>query len=299
MDFRQLQCFCAVAEKRSFTLAAQALQLSQPSVSFQIASLEQELGTSLFDRQGRQTVITPSGETLYGYARKILKLCDEADQAIKELGGLLRGRISLGASNIPGEYILPDLLLGFRKEYPGLQVELVVGDTKDTLDRILSNELELGVVGATHRSSKLVFLPFVTDKLALVASPDNEWFSGDAATLEELRETPFIQREVGSGTRKSVAQRLQEMGLAENELATVMILGSTTAVKRAVEGGAGVSILSEKAVEREMSLGLLKRIELKGTDMHRDFFIVHRSRGTLAPAVRALLEYLQREKGSL
>ena len=270
MDLRQLRCFCAVAEKGSFTLAAQALHLSQPSVSFQINSLEQELGTMLFDRQSRETTITSSGNLLYEYARKILKLCDEAEQAIDELKGLVRGKAIIGASTIPGEYILPDLLQRFRDRYPGIQVELVVGDTKGIIDRILCNEVELGVVGATQKNAKLTFTPFVTDRLVLIAPADNKWFDGEMATLEKLKTTPFVMRESGSGTRSTVSQKLQQMGLAESEFNTVMVLGSTTAVKRAVESGAGVSIVSDRAVERESNLGSITKMQLDRLDLNRD-----------------------------
>lgn len=299
MDLRQLRAFCAVAEKGSFTLAAQALRLSQPSVSFQIHSLEQELGTTLFDRQSRQTTITPSGKILYEYARKILKLCDEAEQAIDELKGLVRGNVIIGASTIPGEYILPDLLQRFRDRYPGIQVELLVGDTKDIIDKVLGNEVELGVVGATQKSSKLTFGPFANDRLVLIAPASNKWFDDETATLEKLKTAPFVMRESGSGTRTIVSQKLQQMGVAENELNTVMVLGSTTAVKRAVESGAGVSIVSERAVRREMDLGSVRKLRLDGLDLDRDFFIVCRSGRTLPPAVAALLNFFNERKADL
>ena len=299
MDLRQLRAFCAVVEKGSFTLAAQALRLSQPSVSFQIHSLEQELGTTLFDRQSRQTTITTSGKMLYEYARRILKLCDEAEQAIDDLKGLARGKIIIGASTIPGEYILPDLLQRFRDSYPGIQVELLVGDTECIVDKVLDNEVELGVVGARRKSSKLTFGPFATDRLVLIAPASNKWFDDETATLEKLKMAPFVMRESGSGTRTIVSQKLQQMGLTESELNTVMVLGSTTAVKRAVESGAGVSIVSERAVRREIDLGSVRKLRLDGLDLDRDFFIVYRSGRTLPPAVAALLNFFNERNADL
>jgi DNA-binding transcriptional LysR family regulator len=296
MDIKQLKAFCTVVEKGSFSKAAEMLNLTQPTISFQIASLEKELGTKLLDRGGRQLIVTRSGGILYEYASKILELTQEAKQAIDEVKGLIRGELIIAASTIPGEYILPDLLPGFKQRYSGIDVVLAISDTSGVIKKVMDNEVEVGAVGAKEGGEKLVFTKFATDRLVLITAPDSKWFKRDAITLDELKELPFILRESGSGTRTIVRQRLKEMGTSEAGLNIVMELGSTTAVKKAVECGAGVSIVSERAVENEIKLGLLKKKSVRGLEISRDFFFVYKRQRTLSPAASAFLQFLQEAK---
>jgi len=282
-----------VADKSSFSLAAEVLDLTQPTISFQVASLEQELGTRLCDRGGRNTSLTKSGEVLYRYAVQIIDLTVEAQQAIERLHGLLSGEITLGASTIPGAYILPPLLKRFKENYPGIDIRLIVGDTREITTRVLHNELEIGVVGASEKSDQLVFDRFVTDNLILAVPAHTDWSASDTVTLEVLRQVPFVMREEGSGTRTIMERKLAEVGLRIEDLNIVMTLGSTAAVKGAVESGAGASIVSQRAVQNEIKLGVVKAISIEGVELGRDFFVVHRKHKMLSPAAEALLDFLK------
>jgi DNA-binding transcriptional LysR family regulator len=293
MEIRQLEIFCAVVRQRGFSTAAETLNLTQPTVSFQIASLEEELGIRLLDRSGRNTIPTRSGEVLHRYALQILELTAEAEQAIHQLKGLLWGEISIGASTIPGEYILPGLLPGFRENHPGIALEMIIGDTREIMSKVLQNEVEIGVVGASEKSEKLTFIKFISDTLVLIAPADNSWFAGNVASLGELQKAPFVLRERGSGTRAIMEQKLKEVGFASEGLNISMILGSTEAVKRAVASGAGVSIVSERAVLNEVELGTIKMGGISDLELTRDFFIVHRKHKVLSPAAEALVRFLQ------
>ena len=296
MDIKQLKIFCTVIEKRGFSLAAKTLDLTQPTVSFQIASLEEELGTKLLDRGGRATTPTKSGDILYRYALQILELVHEAEQSIHSLEGLFWGEVSLGASNIPGEYILPEMLQKFRASHPGIEINLSIDDTSGIIRKVLDNEVELGVVGATEKNEKLTFTPFFTDRLVLMVPAQNEWFAHDSATMSELIKAPFIMREGGSGTRMVMEAKLKEADVCADDLNIVMTLGSTAAVKRAVESGAGVSIMSERAVRNEMKLGLIRLMAIEGLELVRDFFIVHRKQKVLSPAAEAMLQFLKQTR---
>jgi len=293
MEIRQLEIFCAVVQRRGFSTAAEALNLTQPTVSFQIASLEEELGIRLLDRSGRNTIPTRSGEVLHRYAIQILELTAEAKQAIHQLKGLLWGEISIGASTIPGEYILPGLLPGFRENHPGIALEMIIGDTREIMSKVLQNEVEIGVVGASEKSEKLTFIKFISDKMVLIVPSDSSWFAGNVASLDELRKAPFVLRERGSGTRAIMEQKLKEAGFASEGLNISMILGSTEAVKRAVASGAGVSIVSERAVLNEVELGTIEVVGISDLELTRDFFIVYRKHKVLSPAVEALVQFLQ------
>ena len=295
MELNQLRLFCAVVEKKSFSRAGEAVFLSQPTVSLQIKALEQELGTRLFDRQGREVLVTGSGKLLYGYARKILQLADEAEQTIAQLKGLIRGETIIGASTIPGEYILPRLLAEFKGTYPGIEINLVIGDTKEIIHKVLDNEVEIGFVGQREGSEKLVFHGFSTEKLVLIAPVDSPLPTHDQITVGELKKAPLILRESGSGTRGTVERRLRELGVKEADLNIVMRVGSTAAVKKAVESGAGVSIISERAIENEIKLGTIKKLPIKDLELHREFFTVYRRGRSHSPATKALLEFLEQK----
>ena len=291
MDIKRLRIFCAVVEKGSFSQAAKMLYLAQPTVSFQIASLEKELGTKLLDRDGREVTVTKSGEVLLQYASRILQLTQEARQAIDEAQGLLRGELVIAASTIPGEYILPPILHRFKERYSGIDIVLTISDTRGVIKKVMDNEVEVGAVGAKEEEEKLVFTKLATDRLVLITPPDKKWFKREVITLDGLKNVPFIMRESGSGTRTIAMKKLKEMGIDEEELNVVMELGSTAAVKKAVECSAGVSFVSERAVETEIKLGLLKEVSVKGLEMNRDFFIVHKRQKTLSPAASAFLQF--------
>jgi DNA-binding transcriptional LysR family regulator len=293
MELNQLRIFCAVVENKSFSKASEAVFLSQPTVSLQIKALEQELGAILLDRQGREVSVTGSGKLVYGYARKILQLADETAQAIDQLKGLIRGEIIMGASTIPGEYILPRLLADFKATYPGIEINLVIGDTKEIIHKVLDNEVEIGFVGQRERSEKLVFRGFSTEKLVLIAPVNSPLSKHIQISVEELKKAPLILRESGSGTRGTVERRLRELGVKEADLNIAMRVGSTAAVKKAVESGAGVSIISERAIGNEIKLGLLKKIAIKNLRLQREFFTVYRRGRSHSPATKALLKFIE------
>jgi DNA-binding transcriptional LysR family regulator len=299
MELNQLRVFCAVVEKKSFSRASEAVFLSQPTVSLQIGALEQELGTKLLDRRAREVGVTRTGEILYQYARRILQLASEAGQAIDQLKGLTKGVLALGASTIPGEYLLPSLLAEFKAVHPAIEIELQISDTQDVITKVLAHELELGFVGTRDKSDKLVFKNFANDKLVLIASAHNTALHQNGLTAEQLKGIPFILRESGSGTRTTVKQRLLEKGIKEEELNVIMKLGSTAAVKHAVENGPGVSFVSEKAIKNEIELGTIKVVPVVDLELDRDFFIVFQRHRSQSPAADALLRFLEDKKGRI
>ena len=297
MDLNQLKVFCAVVERKSFSRASEAIFLSQPTVSFQIKSLEDELGTTLLDRRGREVTVTRSGKELYKYARRILQLSKEAMQSIEQLKGLIKGELAIGASNVPGEYILPKMLAEFKKIHNGIDISLFIGDSKDIVEKVLGNEVEIGVVGTKEREdSRLIYDSFTTDRLVLVCPATFSWFKNDVATIKELKNVPFVLREGGSGTRATVKIKLQKIGIKENDLDVVMRLGSTSAVKKAVESGAGVSLISERSIENEIKAGSLKKIPIKDIEFVREFFIIHKRQKSHSPATESLLQFLEDKK---
>ena len=292
MEIKQLELFCTVVKKKGFTSAAEVLNLAQPTVSFQIAALEDELGTRLLDRSGRITLPTKSGELLYQYAIQILSLTAEAQLAIHQLQDLLWGEILIGASTIPGEYILPEILHQFRSSYPAISIEMIIADTKTITKKILNGDLEIGIVGAVEKNEKLVFTRFVNDKLVLIAPPQNEWLKENPVSPDSLVGVPFVLREEGSGTRTVMENKLNEVGISPESFNVVMTLGSTESVKRAVQAGVGISIVSERAAQNELKLGLIEVASIRGIELSRDFYIVRRKHKVQSHAVEAFDNFL-------
>lgn len=289
---RQLEIFCAVVREKGFSSAASKLNITQPTVSFQIAALEQELGTRILDRSGRTTTTTRTGDILYRYATQILELKEEAVQSISKLQGLFWGEVVIGASTIPGEYILPGLLPGFRQNYPGISVTMMIDDSKGITRKVLDREVEIGVVGASEINDKLNFTPFVSDKLVLISPKEKAWFSAKSAGIDELKKVPFILREEGSGTRSIMEQKLSEANVRISDLSVAMVLGSTESVKFAVRSGAGVSIISERAAENDSNLGLIEVMDIEGLQLNRQFFLVNHKQKLLSPAAEAMMNFL-------
>ncbi|HJX31317.1 MAG TPA: selenium metabolism-associated LysR family transcriptional regulator [Thermodesulfobacteriota bacterium] len=292
MKINQIEIFCKIVELGSFSKAAEALHLSQPTLTEHIKSLEDYLGATLLDRLGREVIPTKAGDILYEYAQKILRLKREAEQTLWSLKGALKGDLVVGASTIPGEYILPSLIKGFRDNFPDIIIKLTIGDTKKVIDDIVNNRIELGVVGAVMENAKLEYHKFVQDELVLIVFPSSSWGKMKSITLEKLQEIPFVLREEGSGTRMVMEKSLREHGFDSGHLNVIMRLGSTTAVIQAIKSGIGCSILSRRAVQENLNNGTLKTVAIEKIKTFRDFYIVLRRGKTKSPLCEAFLKFL-------
>jgi len=292
MEIHKLEVFCRVVELKSFTHAAEAVLLTQPTVSEHIRSLEQELGQKLLDRLGRVVEPTPVGRLFYGYARKILKTRQEAVQAVEQYSGRLVGRIVVGCGTIPGAYILPGLIGRFRLEYPSIKTTLRISSSHIISGKVLEGELDMGVVGAKWSDSGLSWTEMFHDELTLVVHPDHPWAHGEPVSLDAVIREAFILREPESGTRKVFSRILEENGLKESELQEVAEIGSTEAIKEAVKAGIGVSILSRCAIIDDISCGRLVAVAIKGQVLKRPFYLVQRKNRELPPVASVFLEYL-------
>src|SRR5712672_1893919 len=204
MDTRQLAAFCAVAERRSFSQAAEQLGATQPAVSLQIRSLEKRLGLQLLDRSGRRVEPTEAGSRLYRSAQRLLAM---EEQLLADLGdeaeGELVGRLELGASTGPGGTVMPVVLAEFQRLHPGVHVALSVSDTQRVVEQVARRELELGVVGAARRHRGVVFEPFFRDEVILACPPSHR-FAGKTVALDDLRGADLIVMQEGAGVRQLI-----------------------------------------------------------------------------------------------
>ena len=292
MKLNQLEILCKIIESGSFSRAAGSLHLSQPTLTEHIKSLEDYLGVTLLDRLGREVVPTKAGEILYEYAQKILNLKAEAEQKLYSLRGELKGELVVGASTIPGEYILPALIKDFRDNFPTIFIKLSVGDTKKVIEETLNNQIELGIVGPEVKSAKLEYYPFIKDELILVVPPLSSWKKVKSITLEKLKEVPFVLREEGSGTRMVMEKTLENYGIGVSDLEVVATLGSTMALVQAIKRGVGGSIISYRAVKEDLKKGALKRIPIEKVKFYRKFYLVLRRGKTRSPLCEAFKSFL-------
>lgn len=295
MDLWRLQIFCRVVELKSFSKAAKVVYLSQPTVSSHIKDLENHFECKLVDRLGREAIPTKAGSLLYGYATKIIALKQEAENAMAEFQGKIKGRLTIGGSTIPAGYILPPLLGRFKEDYPEVVVTLVQGDTERIINDTLEGNVELGIVGAKSQEVQLVQKRIINDQMFLIVPQRHKWAAKPHVMMNELIGEPFIMREIGSGTRKSIEQVLHKAGYSLGALNVVAEMGSTEAIRQGIKAGVGVSILSECAVAEELTTGSLKKVKIKGLTFKRAFYLTfHRSR-TQSPLCRTFIKFLDRE----
>jgi DNA-binding transcriptional LysR family regulator len=292
MEFDQLRTLLAVLEHSSFTRAAEALGLSQSTVSFHVKGLEAAVGSRLLDRSRDGVRATPQGEVLRGYAERLLALRGEALEQLRAESHGQRGRVVVAASTIPGEYLLPSFLARLRLSHPGVSVRVEVSESSRALASLMARECDLALVGRRPPDRSLVAQPFAEDEVVLVGPSPNPFVApGQVLEVESLRHVPLVLRGEGSGTRAAVAELLTRASI-EPESAARAVVGSTEAAKRCVLAGMGLSFLSRHAVADELAAGRLELVPLPGTPVRRRFWVVSLRDRSPSSAAAALLGLL-------
>lgn len=292
MDIRKLEVFRKVVELKSFTKAAEAALLSQPTVSEHIRSLEEELGLKLVDRLGREAAPTPVGRLLYQYAVRLTQLQQEALQAIARYNGALSGEVRIGASTIPGSYILPRLLAAFCRNFPDVKPVLRISDSRAIASQVLEGTVDLGLVGAIWNERGLEWMPLFADPLVLAVRPGHPLASRSSLPVAELLNHPMVLREQGSGTRKVVARILEQQGHRESDLREAATLGSNEAVREAVKAGIGLAVLSARSIAQDVRSGDLAIVPLDDAAAKRPISLIRRKNRELSPVAAAFLDHL-------
>jgi DNA-binding transcriptional LysR family regulator len=291
MDTRQLAAFCAVVERRSFSLAAERLGVTQPAVSLQVRALEKRLGTQLLDRSGRRVEPTEAGLRLYRGAQRMLAL---EEQLVAEVGGEgdagLAGTFQIGASTGPGGIVLAQLLCEFQGHNPELRISLSVFDTQTVVERVAERELELGVVGAARRHRGVVFEPFFHDEVILACPPGHR-FAGTTVTLDEIRGERLIVMQEGAGVRQMIEDELRRVGTRLRDLDVRIELGLQESVTSAVRAGYGVTFISRTSVESDLAAGTLTAARVAGLELEREIFLVRASGRAESRAAQAFVEF--------
>ena len=297
IDFRHLETFCRVAELKSFSKAADDLFLTQPTISGHILSLEQSLSLRLFDRTGREVRLTKAGEVFFRYALKILAIRKDLINALSEFSQGIRGELTLGASTIPGEYLLPKLMGDFKKDHPHFTLSLKIADTKEIIQYVLQGNVEFGMTGAKLNHPALHYEKYEEDEIIIVGLPGHPPTRKKKMEFEEVLRESWIIREEGSGTQMTVEKALRKKGKSLKQFNVVIEMGSTSSVKEGVKAGLGLAFISQKAAEGELRQGLLSQIDIEGLEpIYRQIYIVSHQGRTLSPVGMKFLQYLRRRK---
>ncbi len=296
LDLWQLEVFCAVAELRSFSRAAEAMFVSQPTVTSHITALEKRLGVKLFDRTTRKVKLTPAGELLYKHAKALLTEHEVMLQELSQFQGGLIGRLVFGASTIPAHYLLPPLMAKFCRQFPQARLIMRVSDSGQVLENVLSGELEMGVIGMRQDVPNLKFIPLWSDEIVLIVHPEHEWAKRGFVSIKELSTQHFVFREEGSGTRKIFEQFLAQHNFSPRHLTVVSEVGSTEAVKQFVAYGGGVGFVSIRAVSEEEEKRL-KAVRLREGRITRQFYGIVPTDKTISPLCNLFVKFLREQVG--
>jgi DNA-binding transcriptional LysR family regulator len=289
MELKYVEIFCTVVELKSFSKAAQALHLTQPTISVHIKALEDEFSTKLLDRLGRTILPTQDGEIFYRYAKEIVSLKENARRAMQQVTRTVSGKLVIGASTIPGEYILPQVLARFKKAYPDVMPTLRIADSKDIYESALRGEVDLAVIGKDVKDKNIVTRKYLGDEIILAAPAA---YKASVLQKDEFRTVPLLVREKGSGSRSSLEEHLSRIGLTLDNLNIIAEIGSSQALIQAVKAGMGLAFTSRLSIRDEIERGTLRAVKMKGILVQRNFYIItHRLRFN-SLICRSFIEFL-------
>jgi len=281
--FRQLRVFNAVARHLSFAKAAETLHVSAPAITMQIKELEAAVGMPLFERQGRKVSLTTSGEYMLVYARKMLALLKDAEDAAARLQRIETGKLTIGMVDTT-TYFIPALLSKFLKEHEGIELALNVGNRSELIQALQNSEVDIAIMGSPPSEISVRAEPFAANPLVFVASPDHPLAGESGLQAEDLRQQSFIVREPGSGTRSAMESFFTQ---ARFQPRFSMQLKSNDAIKQAVKANLGLSFLSLHTIGLELQTKQLCVLQVRGSPVVRAWHVVHALSKLLSPAAEA------------
>jgi DNA-binding transcriptional LysR family regulator len=296
MDLIQLEIFCAVFKERSFSRAAETLGLAQPTVSIRIKEFEEQLGTVLFNRLGRDIEPTDAGKFLQEQALPLLAQRRRLSERMTAFLDRVGGPLVIGTSAAAGEHLLPGIMMAFQVQHPDVHLKLrFFGDSNKTLEDLRSGDIDIGLIVATKGREDVMAEPFDKDELVLITPATQPWQALSTLSLSDLKTHPMIVLETGSAIRAALEQALAGTKTRLADLNIVGEFGRTGAIKAAVKDGYGVAFVSRRAVASELATGVLHSVMVPqlGT-MTLSFNIVYERRRELSPTARAFLEHLRR-----
>lgn len=288
-----LKVFVAVVEHKNFSRAAEDLHMTQPAVSQYIRTFEDMLGTRLLERTNKYVRLNKAGEIVYHHAQEILGLYTKMQNLVDDLTNRAKGQLTIGASHTFGEYVLPWIIASMQKTYPDIEPEIMIGNTTQVANLVISHQLDIGIVEGKLIDENLTITDFAEDYMVAVAAPTHPIFERNCMIdIKDVEAETWIAREHGSGTREAMEEMFHLLGITPAKL---IKFGSNQPIKEALEAGLGISLLSQWAIQKELKNGDLKMIPIKGLPFTRNFSIITNS-PFQTKALEVFIEILRHHK---
>ncbi|HEY5588366.1 MAG TPA: LysR family transcriptional regulator [Candidatus Paceibacterota bacterium] len=287
MTIRHLTIFIEVADCGNMSLAAKNLYISQPSVSQAILQIENLYGIKLFERLSKKLYITEAGTQLLSYARHLVSLFNEMEENIKNTSNAL---LKIGGTITVGTCMMSDIINRFNVKYPSIQTQILINNTSIIESKILTNELDIGLVEGEIKSKEIICLPVISDKLVLICNKANPFANRTSVNLSELNNKPFILREKGSGTRELFENYMKN---AEFVIKEKWVCNNSDSIKQAVIAGHGISVISERLVKDEISANKLQIVKINNVEFKRNFSVVYHKNKYLSEYLNKFIEILK------
>ena len=295
MNLKQLEAFVQIADSGSFSKAAKELFLTQPTISAHISTLEKELNTRLFVRNTKEVRLSDSGSVLYDYAKQMIVLQKKIEDAFAVREEKSQQCITIAASTIPAQYLLPGILAKFNEKCPNQQFKIIETDSAKVVEQVVNHTVDVGFTGTVIDKRLCKYIPFYQDELVIIA-PNTEKYR---ALQNENRDATWIvdealiMREEGSGTRKEAEKQLRKIGLSPSRLNVIASMENPEAIKRAVSSGMGISIISRLAAEEEISKGKLLALQISTEDLRRDINVIYNRNLQLSRSSEKLIKVIK------
>lgn len=294
MDLSQLEIFLSIAEEKSFSRAAEKMLRTQPAISIAIKRLEEELGESLFDRSSKNGALTEAGRILLSYAQRMINLRDEAKESVSELRGMFRGRLTIGANESTSLYLLPPLLMEYRKRHPNIKIEVFRNVSEKIPLEVQERNLDFGFLSYDPMNPQLQSLEIHRDELTLVVPPKHRLAKLKQIAVKDLGEEQFVAHNVKTPSRTKIFELFAQNRTPLNiciELATL------ETIKAFVLLDAGIAILPRLAVEAEINSGKLVEVQVKGMKIEKTIRLIYRREASLSHAAKSFLEIVKEQRG--
>ncbi len=290
MDFDQIASFVEVARCASFSRAAERLFRTQPAISTQMRLLEKRCGQPLFLRQARKVELTVAGRILLRYGERLRELREAMQSDLQAMQRRPRGRVVLAANEATVLYVLPAMLLAFKRGYPDIRVEIIRNFSRKIIEKVLENTVDFGVVTLPFRHAHLHVLPIYRDEMAVLAPPDHPLAARPAASLEEVVEYPMLYPKTGQ-TRHQLDQHLKKF---QDRVRISMELASVETIKKFVASGMGVTLMSRSFAQAEHNAGTLRVVPLEGPRIYRELGLIWHRQKYICPVGEAFLGAVRR-----
>ncbi|MBP6820612.1 MAG: LysR family transcriptional regulator [Acidobacteria bacterium] len=293
MDFSQLEIFLSIAEEKSFSRAAEKMFRTQPAISIAIKRLEEELGESLFDRSSKNGSLTEAGRILLSYAQRMINLREEARESVSELRGMFRGRLTIGANESTSLYLLPPLLMEYRKRHPKIKIEVFRALSEKIPLEVSERNLDFGFLSYDPMHPNLQSIEVHKDELTLVVPPNHPLAKHKQVTVKDLGEQQFVAHNVKTPSRTKIFELFAQQ---HTPLNICLELATLETIKEFVLLDVGIAILPRLAVEAEINSGKLVEVLVKGMKIEKTLRLVYRREASLSHAAKSFLDIVKEQK---